>query len=165
MQLFESYLKIQLNCGEGQLYQDIDKASDSWRWTHLDRASQEVKKLSKKVAASIWERGVNFVGKNTECRPREDWFEITHARNVSDDSSADVKQWLSGLPDENLPIILSFEPSHAELTNWQFFTDYWDDFCFPVQRDVSIWTFTERWILNYWHEEVFYFAKRKTCFN
>lgn len=81
------------------------------------------------------------------------------AKFSTEDEPATVQQWLEAtIPHSNQPILLSWDPTIAVVTDLTTFIRWWDMFCYPGSDDVFIWPITEEWMLRYRHEEVFYFA-------
>ena len=56
-------------------------------------------------------------------------------------------------------VYLSWDIETALKTNWNIFSQYWDDFCYPASDDLTIIPVDETWILAYFHEEIFEYGK------
>ena len=77
----------------------------------------------------------------------------------SDDRPAAVRDQLRGLPlAPSTRIIVSWDAEKAVVTDWEMFTTYWDDFCYPASDDVTVWPLDAAWTLCYRHYEVFQFS-------
>lgn len=71
-----------------------------------------------------------------------------------------VRQRLLGLIDTpEMTVVVSWDAQTAALTTWQYFAQYWDDFCYPSSDDVTVWAPGERWVLNYRHFQALEFCR------
>lgn len=95
-------------------------------------------------------------------RPSIEVFEPSVECDTSGDPS-DGRCWLEDLtrslsPSEN--IVITWTEELAVATKLSVFVKYWDDFCYPMTDDTTVFPFDISWVIQYWHEEVLYFAKR-----
>jgi hypothetical protein len=76
--------------------------------------------------------------------------------------SPDASTWLkSRLPRGRAPIVVSWQPDLSVLTDSDLFIARWQDFCYPASDDVSVLPLDSSWVLHFWHEEEFLYAKRR----
>ncbi len=83
-------------------------------------------------------------------------FEVTFR---SDDSPGLVQSRLHGLGlTDAAPVIVSWDPATALVTEWGVFAAHWGDFCYPAADNVCIWPVAGNWRLCYRRYEVFQFT-------
>jgi hypothetical protein len=54
-------------------------------------------------------------------------------------------------------VLVVWNDETAVVTDWAFFAERWDDFCYPASDDVTIWAPGEPWTLCYRHFDVMQF--------
>lgn len=148
-------------------FQPLESFAYRWRWDS-DRCAivpaelKQIRPLSKSYAGKLWARSLQFVDEEDTGNvflPSRKLFPHLNELDVSQKEASEVQRWLDAQVGQGAkPILISWQPDAAVLTQWPIFARYWDDFCYPGADDVSIWPLSERWLLHYWHEEVFYFA-------
>jgi len=143
---------------------DIDGFILKWRWTDpkyclvSENDLKQISPLDEDSSKQIWENSLTFVSEETDFSPSNNFF--TKIEYIDTENNNGVRNWLKKkLP--NCQIVVNWQPDSSVLTNTGVFIEYWDDFCYPSSDDVSIWPEDESWILHYWHEDKFWFGKRK----
>ncbi len=156
-----------MNINEKQNFISLKDFPLSWRWTNpkFNLLPQEIllkiKPFNEIVSKKIWKRSTEFAGDDTSFKPNHLLFEAPDKIETYSKDETDIIEWLSTrIP--TTKIIVSWQPNTAVFTDTEVFIQYWDDFCYPSSDDVSIWPIDEKWILHYWHEERFYYSKRKS---
>ena len=149
-------------------FQPMESFDLRWKWGS-DRCAitpdelAQIRPFSKSCAAKIWERSMQFVEEKhtgNSFRPSRDLFPHIVDLNLENQEVEEVQGWLfAQVERETEPLIVCWDSNHAVLTSWPIFVFYWDDFCYALADDVSIWPISESWLLHFWHEEVFYFAR------
>lgn len=74
-------------------------------------------------------------------------------------SIPETKKWLSalGIPADK-EFIVSFDLKTALLMQWSFFYGSYEKFCYNGINDICIISICERWLLLYYHEDIFIFG-------
>jgi hypothetical protein len=81
-------------------------------------------------------------------------------RLYSDGDDGPAQAWLRALPIAlPTPVVVSWRPSAALLTDWEAFVAHWDDFCHVSADDVTVWEPGAAWTLCYWHYGVLRFHR------
>lgn len=76
----------------------------------------------------------------------------------TDDSPGLVSERLRAIPiSPDAQVLVSWNATTALLTDWAFFRDHWDDFCYPASDNVTIWSPDDAWTVCYRHFEVIQF--------
>lgn len=70
-------------------------------------------------------------------------------------SENEVITWLRHLPVIDDVVLVSWDEDKAVRVPWSLFVRRWDDFCYPTSDDVSIVPMSAKWLLEYWHYELF----------
>jgi hypothetical protein len=148
-------------------FQPLDSFELCWRWTeHNPNISSDelkhIRPLSEEKALHVWKRSLDFI-EDGDIYPSTKLFEDIVEVNTSEVDEDEIHHWLNHkVPGETEPIVVSWFPTVAVVTEWSLFVKYWDDFCYPGSDDVSVWPYvSEAWSLLYFHEEVFYFGKAR----
>lgn len=137
-----------------------------WRWLDERYASlseedrSRIHPLRPEKAEELWRLSLESISKVHDFAVDSRVFE--GVERVS--TAGDVRPWLAArLPAGRVPLLVSWTRDLAVLTDAELFTTRWDDFCYPASDDVSVFPFDGAWVLRYWHEEEFLYArKRKT---
>jgi hypothetical protein len=152
-------------------YRDLEEFPYKWRWIDSkynvlpEHELKMIFPLAEKSSGLLFDLALKY-SQDWEYHPSEDLFydvDSIETKDKSEDSDIKgIRIWLSNrLPKDNPEIFISWQPDTAVRTNVNLFVKYWDDFCYPGD-DVAIFPLSEEWVLLYWHEGRFYFAKRKT---
>ena len=142
----------------------IDEFILKWRWTDSkyclmpENDLRKIYPLDENSSKLIWENSLTFTSDESDFSPSNKLF--TEIENIETENNTGVSNWLIKKL-TNCQIVVNWQPDSSVLTNTEVFIKYWDDFCYPSSDDVSIWPEDESWILHYWHEEQFWFGKRK----
>ena len=101
----------------------------AWRWTKVTHAIlpsdvlARIRPLSPEEAAQIYKPG-NLRNDKTATFCPADYS---------------VRNWLRHIqPDSQAAIFISWGRDLAVETNWEIFTEYWDDFFYPSSDDVTV---------------------------
>jgi hypothetical protein len=136
-----------------------------WRWTDERYAMlsaddlSRIQPLREERAQEIWRLSLLSTA-------RDEDFDIDHrlfepANRISS-GDADASAWLKGqLPKGRVPVVVSWQPDLSVLTDSELFIARWQEFCYPASDDVSVMPLDGSWVLHYWHEEEFLYAKRR----
>jgi RimJ/RimL family protein N-acetyltransferase len=78
-------------------------------------------------------------------------------RRRADASAEETADWLRRLPVAASEQVVVRWPylEIAVATNWDVFTRFWDDFCYPSSDDVEVFPPSGKWLLLYHHFEEF----------
>src|SRR5258706_272380 len=102
----------------------------AWRWTDSrhsvlsDAVLSQLQPLAAQDARLVFERALSFQRDS----------DITGSADVSDEDGC---TWLRARHDGLSDIItIAWSAECALRTNWQVFTEYWSDFCYPSSDDV-----------------------------
>lgn len=143
----------------------LEDFSLKWRWTDpkyclipADDLNQ-ILPLTTDSAKLIWSESLDFTSDaRDDAAPNERFFKnIESIENTNQDI---VTKWLRKRI-AITEIIVSWQPDTAVITNSDIFLRYWEEFCYPGSDDISIWPEDKSWVLNYWHEEMFFFGVAK----
>lgn len=89
-------------------------------------------------------------------RDQLDRAQLTDIQSTNARDLEDARRWLDALPvGPAEKIVIRWRPGLAVQTNWEIFTRFWDDFCYPSSDEVEIFPPTGKWILLYHHWELF----------
>ncbi|QDS99233.1 hypothetical protein [Adhaeretor mobilis] len=75
---------------------------------------------------------------------------------------SDGRKWLERVTrsfDPSLDIVVTWSEELAVATKLWLFVKYWDDFCYPMSDDTTVFPSELKWAIQYWHEEHLYFGK------
>ncbi len=141
----------------------LDKFPLKWRWTEKEYCIlskedlNQITPLAPTSAKSVWEKSLTFIDRREQFSANSELFQVISTFNSKDIEKA--SDWLKKhLP--NSKIIVSWQPGTAVLTNTELFIRNWDEFCYPASDDVTIYPEDESWVLHYWHEEEFCYARK-----
>jgi len=56
-------------------------------------------------------------------------------------------------------VLVSHGSRGVYIVTWGLFCEHWSNFCHPASDDVVISPLSESWVLMYYHEEIFFWAK------
>jgi hypothetical protein len=117
----------------------------AWRWTQASYAVlppevlAQIRPLSASEATQLCSRGSS---------------ERTSVVSCSTEDPDGVSAWLRRVqPDSRVRVYVAWSDELAVETNWQIFTEYWDDFCYPSSDDVKVAPVVGTWQLVYHHYE------------
>ena len=136
----------------------------AWRWTsptHAVLSPAELaalKPCSSDETARIYERSLRFETADG-LAPAEFETVLTQSADIS---GADGCSWLraqAGDLEEQITVL--WQRDIALRTTWELFTTRWDDFCYPSSDDVFVLPDSEKWVLRYHHEDIFFFGLPK----
>jgi hypothetical protein len=139
----------------------MDSSPLKWRWTDPkyclmpEKDLNRIHPLDEESAKIVWEKSLTFVCEENDFSPSPKLFKEIDSVEAVDKES--VTTWLRNKL-ETSQIIVSWQPDSAVITDMDTFLKYWDDFCYPSSDDVSVWPENEAWVLNYSHEEVFWYG-------
>jgi len=144
---------------------DLSTFALRWRWTDERYASlsadelYRIQPLREERAEDIWRLTLESTARDRDFDVDQRLFEP--ADRISS-GSLDVSAWLiSRLPQGRALIVVSWQPDLSVLTDSELFIGRWQDFCYPASDDVSVLPLDNSWVLHYWHEEEFLYAKRR----
>ena len=134
-----------------------------WRWTSANHALFSESELRGLKACSPTE-AARIHGDSRALDGPHGLYVASFSRvhtYCADCSVPDGCAWLRSLSSElSQPVIVSWDRATALQTTWEFFTAYWDDFCYPSSDDVTVVPDSWRWVLRYTHWEEFQFGYR-----
>ena len=141
----------------------LDKFPLKWRWTEKeycilsDNELKQITPLAPSSAKVVWEKSLTFIDKSKDFSANPELFQVISTIDSKDIEKA--SNWLKKyLVDSK--VIVSWQPDTAVLTNTGLFIRNWDEFCYPASDDVTIYPEDESWVLHYWHEEEFCYARK-----
>ncbi len=74
----------------------------------------------------------------------------------------ETRDWLARLVRESDgEVMLSYDVQTALLTPWSMFVRHYDALCYWGLDDLLVCPLSERWVLLYYHEDVFVFGQRR----
>ncbi len=137
-----------------------------WRWLEANQHPMSgdelarIKPLTSAAATRAWEFAMRWhSGTSFDACPSDEYF--PSIATLEDPHGNAGQQWLSArLPETPVPIIVSWQPSDAVMTDSALFAKRWEAFCYPASDDVDIWPVDSRWVVTYWHEEQLWFGER-----
>ncbi|HEX5061753.1 MAG TPA: hypothetical protein VFV99_20440 [Kofleriaceae bacterium] len=137
-----------------------------WRWTeqrHTLLSPHElarVRPLSTQKARDAWDLSLSWHAREMDqATPSEKLFIV---ETLDRPHERDGTGWLRArLPSEPVPVIVSWQPDWAVLTDASLFVERWETFCYPASDDVDIWPLDGRWLAVYWHEEQLAYGARR----
>ena len=141
----------------------LDKFPLKWRWTEKEYCIlpkdelAQITPLESSSAKKVWDKTLTFIDKKSDFSANPEMFTVIDTINSTDIEKS--SNWLK----ETIPnskVIVSWQPGTAVLTSTEIFIKYWDEFCYPASDDVTIYPEDESWVLHYWHEEAFCFARK-----
>lgn len=140
-----------------------------WRWTeqnHTLLSPEElarIRPLDEVAAKRAWDRAASWhagAAPDDDGRPSMEHFPSleTLERAHEQDGAA----WLAARLGESgrTPILVTWQPNCAVLTDAELFTRHWESFCYPASDDVDVWPLDAAWVVTYWHEEQLWFGLR-----
>ncbi len=141
----------------------LDKFPLKWRWTVKeycilsDNELKQITPLAPSSAKVVWEKSLTFIDKSKDFSANPELFQVISTIDSKDIEKASnwLKKYLVGSK-----VIVSWQPDTAVLTNTELFIRNWDEFCYPASDDVTIYPEDESWVLHYWHEEEFCYARK-----
>ena len=142
----------------------LDDFPLKWRWTdpnYCVLSAEElalIKPLEKDTANEAWQKSLLFISKEHDFKPNKELFKDIEEIQCSNEK--EVEKWLKERIQSEY-IFVSWQPDVAVIVNSVLFIKYWSEFCYPSSDDVSIWPANEKWVVHYWHEEVFCYGKSK----
>jgi hypothetical protein len=144
-----------------------------WRWTDpkcdvlpLSDLAQ-IRPLKEEKAYALWEYAYVYMLELSRYAFTDISEPLTSALfewiqhvDISQEPVKKVQEHLRAFESqEDQVVLVMWEPEEAVTTPWRVFCTYWDDFCFPSSDDVGIWPLSERWGLEYHHEEQLIFGR------
>ena len=137
-----------------------------WRWTDSrwnklpDDALKTIQPLTEAKARELCQYSLQFCNQSGLL---ESSFEHIERIDASGETP-EIQQWLlAHSPDSNQTVIISWDSKLAALVEWKVFCEFWDDLCYPSSDDVTVFPFSEEWMLFYSHSEYFVFGERAKC--
>ena len=134
-----------------------------WRWTESQwnklpvDALNSIRPFTQNKASELLQYSLSFSDAGGLFDSEFD--QITTVDASTD--SPNVRKWLrSCSADLSQRVIISWDNHHAALVDWDVFTEYWNDFCYPSSDDLAVWPLSNEWALMYLHSEVFVFGVR-----
>lgn len=114
-----------------------------------------IKPLRKEKSKEINENFGKFI---TNCQLSSEMLQgIVSIGEVHE--SADIAKWLKQRETSfEGEIIVSWDVDNCVVTDFQLFSDNWDDFCYPGSYDVIIVSKDQKSYLYYCHEDIFEFG-------
>lgn len=147
-------------------YKPVQQFREWWRWDPKRGVAitpeelARIRPLSAPAEKAAWDESLKFVGNNNDFRPNDDLFKSIVELNVLNEDVEIVRYWLAAnIVTATEPLIVSWQPDLAVITDCEVFCKFWDDFCLAGKDDTSVWPISGGWLLHYWHEEVLYLAK------
>ena len=140
----------------------LDKFPLKWRWTepqYCILSNEElslIEPLSEESAKEVWEKSLSFISRDSDFSPNRELFKEICEIECNDEN--DIEIWLKQRIQAE-KVIVSWQPDTAVIVSSKLFIEHWEDFCYPSSDDVSIWPFDEKWVVHYWHEEMFCYGK------
>lgn len=135
------------------------------RWTDARNALlsadelPRIRPLRREKANDIWRVSLETTARDRDSDVDERYFEP--AERISS-VSRETLAWLkSRMPRGRAPILVSWQPELAVFTDSELFLAHWQEFCYPGSDDVSVLPLDTSWVLHFWHEEEFLYAKRR----
>lgn len=158
-------------------FQPIETCKLLYRWTRPanELASQELKQihpLTAEKAAEIYHTTISYAKEMSKYiwdyhvskSFRQDaisfftTLRIIEAQHV--EQAALVSQALLALEaQQDMLVVVMWEPTIAVVVPWYLFYSRWDDFCYPVSDDICIFPVSEQWVLGYSHWQIFLFGE------
>ncbi len=121
----------------------------AWRWT---QPSHSV--LPAEVLADIRPLSAPEAAGICAVAPAGSASAVSHSAS----DSGEVRRWLRCVqPDSRVRVYVSWTKDWAVEMNWDVFTEYWDDFCYPSSDDITVVPVGGTWRLVYHHYEQFDF--------
>ena len=142
----------------------LDEFPLKWRWTSkeycqlTDTELDQIACIAPVDAMLLWNEAINFDSEDSDFSPCDRKFSDIVSTDTTDNVT--VSAWLS----RHVPkctVFVSWQPEIAVVTNSKLFKERWSEFCYPSSDDVSVWPEDRSWVLHYWHEEIFWYGKRK----
>jgi hypothetical protein len=145
---------------------DLSTFALRWRWTDdryallsADELSR-IQPLRQERAKEIWLLTLESMAQDSDFDIEQRLFEP--AERISS-TIPEVSAWLSiQLPKGRVPILISWQPDLCVLTDSELFIARWQEFCYPASDDTSVLSLDNSWVLHFWHEEEFLYAKRRS---
>ncbi|MBN4074030.1 hypothetical protein JYT61_00555 [bacterium AH-315-E10] len=140
---------------------DLTNCRLHWRWTNpryhqfSEADCKQISALDADSAQMVWDKSVVFATSARDFAPAQEHFHKIESLEIDDDDV--VRDWLRiCMPSDT--IIMSWQPDTAILIRTELFINHWEKFCYPALDNISIWPLSEKWIVHYWNEEVFWYG-------
>ena len=145
-------------------FQPLEQFRLKWRWTDPkwnqlpEDALSQIRPLTKEKAQEFWQRNHGYI----DASGLSDKMFESVLRFDARWEIQKVCDWLlQQVSDRGLLVIASWESGVAVLVSWDVFCDYWNDFCYPSGDDVLVWPLSGEWAMFWYHEEMFFFGRRR----
>ncbi len=139
-----------------------------WRWTdpkHIVLPAEDIAEIRPLSATAA--QKANSLAKSFIHDSSDRLSSALFGQCVECDTSGDPddgRRWLKDVTrafQPSLDVIITWTSELAVATTLRLFVKYWDDFCYPMSDDTTIFPFDVKWAIQFWNEEVLYFANRK----